>query len=124
MVLPDDYGPRISRAQESARYRADGGAQEPRPTHPTVIESPDLPLPGLPYGGDDFLSRKPQVNPLNVQGRGLGTNGRNLEFAPVSPLDPSCSAPQQPEQDIGGRCCRRSFQGGQIKGIASRLFRR
>jgi hypothetical protein len=41
----------------------------------------------LPYARYDFLSRKPQVNALNVQGRCLGTNGGNLEFATISPLD-------------------------------------
>src|SRR5947199_10184976 len=46
---------------------------------------------GFPDGGDDFLSSEPQVNALNVQGRGLRTNGGNLELAPVSPLDPDCA---------------------------------
>lgn len=45
---------------------------------------------GFPYGGDDFLSSKPQVNALNVQGRRLGTNGGNFEFAPIPPFDLRC----------------------------------
>jgi len=37
-----------------------------------LCDEPFCSLARLPYGRDDFLSRKPQVNALNVQGRRLG----------------------------------------------------
>ena len=41
----------------------------------------------FPDGRDDLFGREPQIDSLHIQGRALGANRSDLEFAPVAPLD-------------------------------------